>query len=279
MSLSLEWEDEDGNRAWVATESMKSFKVVSKWWVEVSSSVSKKTIALREANSNIATFVIKPSNDSDEIQLENLIIRVKDGSNDNIDPALYRVKVDSVEQFDPEAKTVDARAWYEFNVNENIPSKGLEVTVDLKDETSWTFTVEVLQVNNKVYTANNKVYVKQFVAGVARIAKQEDLDGTTKFTLAIDGKADSSYSISDFCVYDSDTTIDDTTKLWCKDGEFEDGDTFEAVGTGAVKMIKAIEYKVNWATSPDNTVTVKYSTMPDYFKVSGNDARVYKVKN
>lgn len=270
MTLYLEWEDNDGNRAGVASDAVKTFKTVAKGGVEVSTSASKKTIALKQSNSNIATFTVKPSNTNDEVMLEDLVISVhNDTTNAYLADTEFRVKVDNVEQYDPTGTS--NVAGYTYTPNENIPSEGLKVTVDLKAETAWTFTVSVLKVNTKTYT--DKTFKKQFVAGVAYISKQQDLDGTTKFTLAIDGKADSSYSFSGFTIYDEGNNV-----LGSKAGEFEDGDTFEAVGTGAVKMIKKVTYTVEWAGA-ESGVVVTYDAMPDYFKVEGNDARVYKVKN
>jgi hypothetical protein len=34
------------------------------------------------------------------------------------------------------------------------------------------------------------------------LKKQEDLDGTTKFTYEVTDKSDSDYTIEDFCLYD-----------------------------------------------------------------------------
>ena len=273
FTLALEGEDDDGNQAWVASDAMKTFKTVSKGWVDVTTSTAKKTIALREANSNIATFIVKPSNADDEITFEELKIDVQDASWNHLTWGEIRVKLDSVEQFDYSA------SWSAilYDLNESIDSDGIKVTVNLKANKAWTYTVDVLRVNGKDYTVGSKQFKKQFVPAVAYIAKQQDLDGTTKFTLAIDGKAESSYTLSNFCVKytEGSAQVNDQCKL----GEFEDGDTFEVVGGTGVNMIKEITYTVNGADASEKDVVVKYSVMPDYFKVEGNDARVYKVKN
>ena len=256
---------------------MKTFKTVSKGWVDVTSSAAKKTIALRQANSNIATFTIKPANADDEITLEELKINVYTGAigTNSLTGNEIRVKLDNVEQFDYTITGTNHDILYDLN--ETVPAEGIKVTVDLKADKAWIYTVDVLKVNNKTYTSGSKRFMKQFVPAVARIAKQQDLDGTTKFTLAIDGKAESSYSLSNFCVKytEGSAQVNDQCKLW----EFEDGDTFEVVGGTGVNMIKEITYTVNGADASEANVTVQYSVMPDYFKVEGNDARVYKVKN
>jgi hypothetical protein len=88
------------------------------------------------------------------------------------------------------------------------------------------------------------------VPAVAYIAEQKDLDGTTKFTLAIADKAESSYSLSTFCVYFDEAATPYTggsanESKYCKVGEFEDGDTFEVVGSSSVQMIKKVMYVVD----------------------------------
>jgi hypothetical protein len=185
-------------------------KTVAKGGVDVTSSTSKKTIALQETNSNIATFVIKPANANDEVTLEELVIDVYDdaGTPKHLTGGEIRVKVNNVEQFDYSTTGTNKIL---YDLNETLPSEGVKVTVDLKAESSATYTVDVTSVNSKPYAAGSKQYTKQFVPAVAYISKQQDLDGTTKFTLAIDGKAESSYSLSGFCVYD-----ESLSSLGCK---------------------------------------------------------------
>ena len=181
VTLSLKWEDVDGNQAWVASDAMKTFKTVAKWAVSVEKSSSKNTIVLKEANAPIASFTVKPANADDEITLENIILKVNDWTK-NLNSDAFRVKVDNVEQYDPTWTS----AAYTYDINEPLPSEWLVVTVSLKAETAGEYTVTVSDINGD---AKTRTYKKLFVPAEAFIDNQEDLNGTTKFTLSIGDKA------------------------------------------------------------------------------------------
>lgn len=269
VSLALEGEDADGNKAGVATEAMKTFKTVDKGAINVEKTASKNTIELRQANAPLASFVVKPANAGDEIMFEDMVLTVYTGGvkTQTVSADQLRVKVDGVEQYDP---TGNASALT-YDVNENIPSEGITVTVDLKSDLAGEYTVEIARINNNTTLRS---YHKNLVDAVVRIAKQEDLNGTTKFTLAVEGKADSSYTLSGFCVYNTEDPTA-ATLSGCYAGEFSDGDSFEVTGSGSVQMIKSVTYEVDGGTD----VEVKYGNYSDYFKVNGADARVYRVSN
>jgi hypothetical protein len=75
-------------------------------------------------------------------------------------------------------------------------------------------------------------------------------------------------------------------ELWCKDGDIEgDNMYFEVAWDQAgVQFVKFADYRVYEGQDANDDpiythVQVDYATYPDYFKVNGADARVYKVKN
>ncbi|MBO7095177.1 hypothetical protein J6V86_03240 [bacterium] len=80
------------------------------------------------------------------------------------------------------------------DIKQTIDS-AVTVTVALNDEFVGTYTLSGVKVNNKTLS---KEYVTRFENAVVKIAGQDDLGGTTKFTFSV--KADDDYEVSDLIV-------------------------------------------------------------------------------
>jgi hypothetical protein len=72
---------------------MVTISVVAKGTVTIpTASSSKNTVLLKAKNQTLAKFVVKPSNNNEGLTLENLVLRVNNGTA-IVDPEDYKVKV------------------------------------------------------------------------------------------------------------------------------------------------------------------------------------------
>ena len=249
-------------------------KIKGKGGVSVEKTASKNTIVLKKANSELAVFTVSPSNNNEDVMIEDIVLSVQ-----NLSGWAYltwkdiRVKFDGVEQYEP------TESWNKltYSINETINGK-VTVSIALKSEQAGKFEAKVYSINDNKTV---RTYNKYFVPAVVLLTKQEDLDGTTKFTYEVTDKSDSDYTISDFCIYATTGDADaKTNALWCKDGDIEGDNMFFEVkwATSGVTFVKGASYIVDIDNVPTE-VTVDYDNYSDYFKINGADARVYKVKN
>jgi len=289
FTLELRGTDTNGNEdTGRGSDNLKWIKIKGKGTVTVEKSAAKNTINLRKANSVIAEFTVAPSKDDDDVLIEDLVIKVtKAWAAKPLTGWQIRVKLDGVEQYDSSFDATSGTITYD--VNETINGKAI-ISIALKAEDDGEYTVEVSKINeNKTV----RTYKKYFAPAVVVMTKQEDLDGTTKFTYDVTDKSDSDYTVSDFCIYsesinsgevlsgDAAKNITASPKaLGCKAGDIEWDNLYFEVSwsTGGVTFVKAASYIVD----VDGTATpvfVNYQDYADYFSINGADARVYKVKN
>jgi hypothetical protein len=107
---------------------------------------------------------------------------------------MIRVKVDNVEQDDPTELT--GTGW-SYSVNEEIPSKGLVVIVELKSEVAGQVSLQVAEVNGKSFT---NTYEKYLVDSLVRFSEIDEGSTSTTFTFSVD-HYDDAYSIDAFKLF------------------------------------------------------------------------------
>jgi len=280
-TLELKGTDTNGNEdTGRGSDDTIGIKIKGKGGVTVEKTASKDTINLKKANSEIAVFNISPSNGNEDVLIEDLVITVEELTAEGTHSwyvawDAIRVKVDWVEQYDYSTTWTNSIL---YDVNETIEGK-VEVSIALKKDLAGKYKVTVNKINENT---TERIYQKYFVPAVVVITKQEDLDGTTKFTYDVTDKSDSDYTVSDFCIYDTGSiTIGTTSTLWCKEGDIEGDNMYFEVkwSTGGVVFVKGASYVVNKGAADQKQVIVDYTNYKDYFSINGADARVYKVKN
>ena len=260
--LSLKWEDENGNPAGNAKKNTVELKVVELGSITVNTSSSeKKTVLRKSSNVTLAQFTVKPSNSSSEVDLEKIEFTLtwdNVGSLNNDDITLT---IDNVtEDWD----TASNQKWT-YAPTVTLDSDGVVIKVELNEELTGTVTLTGLKVNDKDQSSN---FSKRFEEAIVRIVKQEDMWGTTKFTVEVD--ADSDVTVSDFMYGTGKNTA---TLTWIA-GNINDGDTFEVKWIrDEVQLIESVTYKINWKAL---TAQINKDDFNDFFKVGDTYAKVFQ---
>lgn len=261
-TLVLAGEDKNGNDAGEASDTLVTIKTKESGSVKVDAWTAKNTVLLKAKNQNIAEFVIKPSNSSDEdLTLDELVISF---SWDAVDADGIRVKIDGTE-YDAEAGTL------KYEPNETIPSAGLKVQVVLKNEMTGDVVMNLVSVNGK---SQSRTFSKRYEEALVYIENQEDLWGSTKFTLAVD-TAESDTTVAKLKLYVW------TDVVYNGSSDVSDGETIEVSNThanGNVQMIDKIEYTptVDWVEQA--AVVIEKSKFEDFFKVGSSYAKIFASK-
>jgi len=272
FKLFLLWTDMSGNEdtgKW--EEDLIGMKTKSKGSVTIPSKAQDKTAVLKKTNAEIATFTIKPSKNNDGITLEQLVLNwyIEE---DDIEIADIKVNAwtekDVVwrvaDEYDVDEAANIAAGDLIYDLNEEIPSEGLTVTVLLKKKQTGHVGINLKSVNGKKFT---NVYSKYLVDSLVTITKQ---DGQT-LTLAVEHE-DDAYSIAGMEFYALDTE-DNECKFIKEVWEVKDGDTVTIARIDADQEICWVIYYVDWVENEEDFVPVEISKLayPDYFKVSGKE--------
>jgi hypothetical protein len=119
---------------------MVTLSVVAKGTVTIPTATSsKKTVLLKAKNQTLATFVVKPSNGNEGLDLENLVLYIENGAA-LVNADDYKVKVDGVDYTDDYtpvyANVTDTTTTggYYYLINEELPTDGLTVEITLNKE-------------------------------------------------------------------------------------------------------------------------------------------------
>ena len=230
FTLTLKGEDSNGNVAGEASRATTELKIVEVGAVNVSTSTSKKTIVRRASNVVVAEFAVKPANGGSSVDLEDISFTLSGvkaaGGNftaDDVTLTIDGVSEDSV------------GTTFHYQPTTTVESAGVVVKVELNEEAAGTVEVKDLYVNNKLQ--GGKEFSKSFYPAVVTVTRQENLDGTTRYTLSVD--KDSDVDVRAFTVYASGDTITGGIA-----GEFSDGDRFSIAGTkDVVSLIDKVTYE------------------------------------
>ena len=198
-TLYLRWEDENGNEpSGVGSDDLTTIKVVAKGTVTIPTASSSKNTVLKKAkNQTLATFTVKPSNDNEGLELENLFLKVTAGANTLDADDDYEVKVGGDDYTSDCSEVTGKPGIYECTVNEELPTKGLPVEVTLKDEIAWTVTLEVMGANLEVPSDSAiKTFTTKYASALVYLSSQKNEWSYTSYTLGVD-KFDDNYEISD----------------------------------------------------------------------------------
>ena len=168
-----------------------NMKIVEEGSVNLSAGATTKTVLYKGvADKTLAQFTIKPGDGVDSVEIKTLSFNLvwSDGSDelttDDVDVTFGKS--------DLEAKGEDDFTYE--NIKETITGP-VTVTVALNDEFVGTYALSGITVNGK---SLNKEYLTRFENAVVRIAAQEDLGWTTKFTFNV--KVADDYEVSDLVI-------------------------------------------------------------------------------
>ena len=262
-TLVLAGEDKNGNDAGEASENLVKFKTKESGSVKVEAGTAKNTVLLKAKNQNIAEFMVKPSNSTDEdLTLDSLKISFTWDA--TITANDIRVKIDGTE-YDANAGTLT------YELSENIPAAGLKVQVVLKNELTGDITMNLDSINGKT---QSRTFSKRYEEALVYVEDQEDKWGTTVFTIAVD-TAESDTTVANLLLYVGSEVV------YTGSSDISDGETIEVANThpnGNVQMIDKIEYTptVDWVEQ--TAVTIEKSAFGDYFKVGSSYAKIFASK-
>jgi hypothetical protein len=195
--LSLKGEDENGNVAGEAKKTTTKLKIVEVGAVNVSTATSKKDILRRASNVVVAEFTVKPANNASEVDLDNIQFTLtgkKDYDNSDFTADDITVTINGVTE-----DYVGSKTAFTYEPTTTVGSNGVTVKVELNEEARGDVSITNLTVNKKLQSG--KEFVKSFYPAVAKISKQEDLNGTTRYTISLD--KDDDIDVKNFRVYDA----------------------------------------------------------------------------
>jgi len=131
---------------------------------------------------------------------------------------------------------------FSYSSTKTINSDGIVVKVELNEEANGEVSLTNLKVNSK--DQSSKQFVKAYYPAVVKVSRQENLDGTTRYTVSVD--KDSDVDVRDFTVYYSGTSYNGLV------GDFSDGDKFSITKTkDVVSMITGVTY---WYSDENGTL-------------------------
>jgi hypothetical protein len=152
-------------------------KIVGKGTVNITNEKSSKnTVLLKARNTTIAEFTIKPSNNNEGLNLEDIVLTGTIG-NGPLSGDSIKLKIDGVEY---DLDSVDGSGNLVYLVNEELPTAGFAAEIVLKNEQDGKVTVKVLTING---SNQNKSYSKEFANSIVYIASQTDQKSYTQYRL------------------------------------------------------------------------------------------------
>lgn len=167
-----------------ASANIKTIKVKESGSVTISANVERNTVLLKTSNAKIAEFTVVPSNDAEGLTLDNITFSGS-VSGTTLTADQIHVYIDGAEE--------DAVSGLTYEPNEDLPTKGINVRVELDEEVVGVVTLQVASINNKAQT---RTYTKKYVDALVKIKAQEDQSGSTKFIFSVE-KSDDDYVVSD----------------------------------------------------------------------------------
>lgn len=244
---------------------IKKIKVKESGSVKISENTERNTVLLKTANAKIAEFVVVPSNDDEGLTLDSITFS---GTINDV-----AIKADDIHVYIDDSEE-DAVSGLTYEPNEDLPTKGIKVRVELDEEVIGNVVLQVANINGK---NQSRTYTKQYAAALVKIKAQEDLSGTTKFYLSVE-KADDDYTVSDV-----EFVFGEGVQHYTFNGEVTDGDDFEVglpAGVDNTIMLTSIAYTVEDDEGSDvsPSAPIEKAVYNDYFKVNGTYAKIFSNK-
>ena len=270
--FGLYGEDRDGNVAGNATSTLVAIKKVDSASVTVSDAdrANRSNVVLRGSNITLGKFVVKSSNSANEATVNSLNFTLTTGTNNaavnlsnDIDSKIeLRVNGSVVADLTGDANGV----FSGLNLNETI-DKQLEVEVIAKntlDAADYKLTFN--NVNGK---SVNRVVNKKVVNTLVRVVKMENINGDTRYTLAVD-KYESDKDASNLVFKYTDER--GATKSTPSRTNVSDGEVFTLPGNADQNYtITEVQYSVG-----TETVTIKKADFEDYFSIDGTALKIFR---
>ena len=273
LALYLYGTDMSGNEdtgRW--TDNLVEIEIKAKGSVTIPSDNQSKTALLKASNVKVASFRVKPSNGSEWITLEDIVLNVSGVE-------VTDIKVNAGTEKDIEwtkATAADASrniAVGDFvyeGLSEEIPTDWLVVDVIYKKKEAKEVTVIVKSVNGKKFSNE---YSKYLVNSLVKFTKQSWSKDST-LTVSVEHE-DDSYSIPTLFIYANGAVVKTGSNV-------KDGDTFTIERIAKDQTIDKIAYYIDGVegcavatTAPTDTsecaVILDNVSYPDFFKIGGNE--------
>ncbi len=270
-NFGLYGEDRDGNVAGIATSTLVAIKKVNSASVTVSDAdrANRSNVVLRGSNITLGKFIVKSSNSANEATVNSLNFTLKkngaavDLSNDVNSAIELRVNGSVV----ADLTGTSAGVITGDNLNETI-SNQLEVEVVAKNTLdAGDYELTFNDVNGK---SVNRVVNKKVVNTLVRVVKMENINGDTRYTLAVDKyESDKDASNLKFKYKKANGTVVTTDPR----ANVSDGETFTLAGDPDYNFtITEVEYDV----TGQPTVTIDKATYEDYFSIDGTALKIFR---
>ena len=263
-TMEVKGEDKDGNAAGVASASLVTIKNVDTGSVTVTDTTTNRSnVVLRSSNLTLGKFIVKSSNKASETNLENLKFTLNGAPAMTADKFSVRVNGSEASDITVAAGNVVTVS----NLSETIGENGIEVEVIAKDELSageYSLTLNEVNGQNVTRTINKKV-----VDVLVKVVKMENLNGDTRYTLAVD-EYESGKVVTDlvFKYKNAAGTVVSTDPKT----NISNGETFTLAGDPDYNWtITEVEYKVDGALQ-----TIKKADYEDYFAIDGTALKIFR---
>ena len=262
-TIKVNGEDKDGNAAGVASASLVTIKNVDTGSVTVTdTNTNRSNVVLKNSNITLGKFVVKSTNKASETNLENFKFSLAGGTMTADD---YSVRVNGTEATD--VAVTPAGVVTVSNLSETIGDNGVEIEIVAKKELSAAdYTLTLTEVNGK---SVNRTVNKKVVDVLVRVVKMENLNGDTRYTLAVD-EYESGKVVTDlvFKYKNAAGTVVSTDPKT----NISNGETFTLAGDPDYNWtITEVEYKVDGAVQ-----TIKKADYEDYFSIDGTALKIFR---
>jgi hypothetical protein len=262
-TIKVNGEDKDGNAAGVASASLVTIKNVDTGSVTVTdTNTNRSTVVLKNSNITLGKFVVKSTNKASETNLENFKFSLAGGTMTADD---YSVRVNGTEATD--VAVTPAGVVTVSNLSETIGDNGVEIEIVAKKELSAAdYSLTLTEVNGKPV---NRTVNKKVVDVLVRVVKMENLNGDTRYTLAVD-EYESGKVVTDlvFKYKNAAGTVVSTDPKT----NISNGETFTLAGDPDYNWtITEVEYKVD-----GHVQTIKKADYEDYFSIDGTALKIFR---
>ena len=261
-TIKVNGEDKDGNAAGVASASLVTIKNVDTGSVTVTdTNTNRSTVVLKNSNITLGKFVVKSTNKASETNLENFKFSLVGGTMTADD---YSIRVNGTEATDV---AVAGNVVTVSNLSETIGDNGVEIEIVAKKELAAAeYSLTLTEVNGKPV---NRTVNKKVVDVLVRVVKMENLNGDTRYTLAVD-EYESGKVVTDlvFKYKNAAGTVVSTDHK----ANISNGETFTLAGDPDYNWtITEVEYKVDGALQ-----TIKKADYEDYFSIDGTALKIFR---
>ena len=261
FTVTLAWEDDEGNTAWKASRKTVDLTVVKAGSIVVDNTSKEKTLLLAKSQLELASLNVKP--DGAATDLETLVFTLSWVTVDTatIDDVL-KVEIDGNDIVEDNYCTVDGNTVTCNGMAERIDSKAnITISLEEEDAAQWDIELTVTQINND--KSVNKTFKKKFVGVLVTFTKQVFGDVSTKFTLKVDKKksSDEANSLKIYAKAAGASACGTTPIYSGTDSISESNNPISITNTNENQVICKIEYNVK----NGDPVSITKDEFPDYF--------------